>query len=333
MSTRTVILCPGRGAYTKASHKSLAVDHGWVARAEELRAGYGLSSLIELDRSAGWDASVILRPDNVSPLIYLHTMLDAARVREERGLEVVGVAGNSMGWYTALAVAGALSFEDGFRLVQEMATEQMEQTDGGQIVYPRIDAQWRTDPRQEERIAAALARMPGETFRSIRLGGYEVLAGTERGLQHLQQALPVVELGQSVYPFRLARHGPYHTPLQEEVRRRAARRLVGLEFRSPEITLIDGRGRRHAPWSTDPRELAEYTLGDQVTTPFDFSACVRVALREYAPALLTLPGPGNTLGGVVGQLLVAERWRGIDSRAAFEAAQAEEHPPVRSMRR
>ena len=54
----------------------------------------------------------------MSPLICLVSMLDAERIADEH--EVVVVVGNSMGWYTALAASGALDFDDGFRLVQEM---------------------------------------------------------------------------------------------------------------------------------------------------------------------------------------------------------------------
>jgi len=330
---RVAILCPGRGAYTKRSRNSLPGDDAWVRTAEELRAGYGLPPLLELDRATRWESATHLRPDNVSPLIYLCTMLDAREALEGTGRECVAVAGNSMGWYTALAVAGALSFEDGFRLVQEMALLQMEHADGGQVVYPRIDENWRREPRQDEHIAAALASSQGEAFPSIELGGYAVLAGSARGVEHLLKALPYVEMGPSLYPFQLAQHGPYHTPLLDAVRRKARRQLDDLDFREPEVALVDGTGRIHTPWTADPGELREYTLGDQISTPFDFTRSVRVILREYAPGTIVLPGPGNTLGGIAGQILAAERWRGIATREEFEAAQASERPPVLSMRR
>ena len=105
------------------------------------------------------------------------------------------------------------------------------------------------------------------------------------------------------------------------------------EFRPPEITLIDGRGRRHTPWSTDPEELRAYTFGEQVVAPYDFTASVRVALREHAPDRLVCPGPGNTLGGVCGQILIEEGWRGTGSRADFDALQASDEPVLVSMRR
>ena len=58
-----------------------------------------------------------------------------------------------------------------------------------------------------------------------------------------------------------------------------------------------------------------------------------VALREYAPDELVLPGPGNTLGGTCGQILVMEGTRGIRSRHDFERVQESEQPVVWSMRR
>ena len=106
-----------------------------------------------------------------------------------------------------------------------------------------------------------------------------------------------------------------------------------LGWAAPRVTLIDGRGARFTPWSTDPLELAAYTLGPQLVTPFGFTTSVRVALREYAPDVLALPGPGNTLGGVCGQVVVAEGYRAIRSRDEFERAQAGADPVVWSMRR
>jgi hypothetical protein len=326
---RAALFCPGRGAYTKRTMKLLPEDHPWVAEAEAMRAEQGLSPLLEMDR-ARWDGEVHLRPDNASALIYLHSMLDAADAM--RTHDVVCIGGNSLGWYTALAAAGALSFADGFRLVQGISLLQMRHAEGGQVVYPLIDEQWRIDPRLEARVGEALAAAPGDAFRSIDLGGYAVLAGTEKGVAHLLERLPPVEKGPSLYPYRLKQHGPYHTPLVEGVSRGAAH-LASLGWSEPKVTLVDGRGARFTPWSTDPRELAAYTLGPQLTTPFRFTTSVRVALREHAPDLIALPGPGNTLGGVCGQAIVAEGYRGVRSRDDFERAQAGESPVVWSMRR
>ena len=62
-------------------------------------------------------------------------------------------------------------------------------------------------------------------------------------------------------------------------------------------------------------------MGHQVYAPFDFTASVRVSLREQAPDELVLPGPGNTLGAICGQILGFDRWRGVRCRADFDTLQ------------
>ncbi|MBM3989603.1 MAG: ACP S-malonyltransferase [Planctomycetes bacterium] len=328
---RIAILCPGRGSYTEKSMGSLPAGHPWVARADELRTEYGLAPLSELDRAAKFSGAVHLRPANVSALIWLITMLDAATAMEQD--ECVAVAGNSMGWYSALAVGGALSFDDGFRLVQEMALAQERHAGGGQILYPLVDDEWRCDEARAKAVRAALASSNGHALPSIELGGFAVLAGSEEGIAHLLANLPQVKLGANTYPFRLMQHGAYHTPFVQPVSDAAVESLSRLRFGAPRTTLIDGRGVRFTPWSTDVAELVRYTLTTQVTDPYDFTKSVRVTLREHAPEQLVLPGPGNTLGGICGQILCREGWRGMACKADFEREQALERAPVRSMRR
>lgn len=331
---RVAVIAPGRGSYTEATLGSLPAGHPWVLKAEGLRAEFGLEPLTGLDSAERFRPALHLRPSNVSPLIWLISMLDTARALEAD--RCVCVAGNSMGWYTALAIAGSLSFEDGFRLVQTMSLLQEEAAPalrGGQIVYPLVGDDWRVRPESVADVARALETSGGEAAESIRLGGYAVLAGTEAGVAHLLASLPALELGRTRYPFRLVQHGPYHTRWVEPVAVRARERLADLEWRRPHTTLVDGRGVRFSPTSADADALRDVTLGHQVVAPYDFTRSVQVVLREHAPEELVLPGPGNTLGGVCGQVLVAERWRGITGRAEFEAAQAGERPPVRSMGR
>jgi [acyl-carrier-protein] S-malonyltransferase len=339
VSPRAVLACPGRGSYAAASLGSLPMDHPWVQRAEQLRASYGLEPLLDLDRAERFDPSRHLQPIHASPLIFLVSMLDAEAAVAD--YDITAVIGNSLGWYTALAVAGALPFEDAFRLVQEMAILQQEPIPsggpGGQVIYPLSDAAWRPDPQLHAAVAAALAEPShngdGHVHESIDLGAYAVLAGDEAGVARLLGRLAPVRVGDRIFPLRLSQHGPYHTPLVAHVAAAARERLADMDWQRPSATLIDGRGARWTPWSTDPGALRDYTLTEQVTTPFRFAVSVRVALREEAPDVLVLPGPGNSLGGICGQLVVAEGYRNIRSRDDFEAVQRSEAPVVLSMHR
>jgi [acyl-carrier-protein] S-malonyltransferase len=340
---RAVLVLPGRGAHTAATLGTIPAHHPLATEAESLRAEMGLDSLLALDAADRFTPEVHLRPANAAPLIFLASLLDAERAADDHRL--VAVIGNSLGWYTALTVGGALDFADGFRLVQGIALLQEEAAaagvDGGQLIYPRVGVDWQPVEEYATALKAALTDGDGaeggwnETDRaypSVDLGGYLVLAASEAGIARLLDILPPVQVGERQFPLRLAYHGPYHTPLLADVASAARARFSTLDWRAPSVTLIDGRGARFTPWATNPVELAWYTLGDQLVTPYRFAASVRVALREYAPDVLVLTGPGNTLGGVTGQLVVAEGYRGIRTRADFESAQAGAQPLVLSMR-
>ncbi len=332
--SRVAILCPGRGSYAEKQLRSLPESHPWIDVAEGIRREYGLPSLVELDRSEKFSRVDHLHPANVSPLIYLVSMLDAAATQQEH--RVVAVLGNSLGWYTSLAVGGALSFEDGFRLVQEMSKLQHEHhaaNGGGQVIFPLVGEDWRRDPERDEAVRHALATSNGEAFPSIHLAGLAVLAGSDAGIAHLKSALPRVKSGSNQYPIQLDQHGPYHTPLVGAVAERARASLSNLSFSRPRTTLVNGFGTQFTRYSTDVDALRDYTLGAQIVEPYDFGLSIRVALREHAPERLVCPGPGNTLGGVVGQALAAEGWRGIHDKATFTAVQDSAEPMLVSMRR
>ena len=177
--SRIAILCPGRGSYTKATRGQIPPDQPFLERAERVRAEYDLPPLLELDRDREWSSAVQLSPEHVSPLIWLATMIDADTAMREH--EPVCVGGNSMGWYTALAVAGALDFEDGFRLVDE---QKGEVTFGGffaALSEEVTDLAFRfTEPHVEdlgsldieEELRPVLACFPSDFLTEIMRGGF-----------------------------------------------------------------------------------------------------------------------------------------------------------------
>jgi [acyl-carrier-protein] S-malonyltransferase len=160
-----------------------------------------------------------------------------------------------------------------------------------------------------------------------------VIAGTSDGIDSLAGRLPPVKVADRDYPLRLASADAWHTPLRAAPADDAASRLDDLRWDRPNVTLIDGRGVRFTPWSTDPEELAEQSLHGQGGATYDFATSLRLAFREYAPEVVLLPGPGGSLGTACAQIAVAEGYRGLRSRSEFEAAQAGPTPLLLSMRR
>jgi [acyl-carrier-protein] S-malonyltransferase len=333
--TRAAVAFPARGSYGPASLGSLEPGHPWVRRADQLRADYDLAPLSEINGAERFDPSIHLRSANASPLTFLCGLLDAERIADDH--EVVVVVASSTGWYTALAASGAPEFDDAFRLVQTMALlveEPMSDGErGAQLIYALTDADWRRDPARATALDAALARSHDGVRRSLELGAFSVLSGTVAGIAEVAAALPPVEVGSRRFPLRAAMQEAWHNPLRAAAAESAAERLADLSWSSPNVTLVDGRGVRFTPWSTDPSELARQTLAEQPTTTYDFARSLRVALREYAPDVILLPGPGASLGEVCAQLIVEEGYRGLRSRADLERAQGSDAPILLSMRR
>lgn len=326
---RALLVCPGRGSYGRAERGTLDPSSPTLAPIEATRAALGRPPLLDLDRAAMFSPSLHLAGENASLLTFAATaqdlaVLDAGRVR------VVAVAGNSLGFYTALYAAGALSLPDAARLVETMGSYQAGNIVGGQALYPLCGDDWRHDPALEAAVTGALATIDG-LWVSIRLGGTVVLGGTDEALRALPSALPSVRRGARDYPLRLPLHAAFHSPLLAPTADRAAADLAALLFAAPRLPLIGGDARvwrRHAA----PDALRAYTLGAQVTTPFDLTAAIRTALGDYGPDVVVLPGPGDTLGAPVGQVLVACGWRGLRDRRDFDEAQAAA-PVVLSMAR
>ena len=333
--SRAAVAFPGRGSYGPTSLGSLPASHAWVRRADELRELAGLPLLSPIDGAERLEPTVHLRPTNAWPLTFLCGLLDAERIADDH--EVVVVTASSTGWYTALAASGALGFDDAFRLVQEMARAAEaplpDDVRAGELIYPLTDDGW--NPEQDRIVAlqVALDEADGGAALAVDLGAFAVVGGTTAGLDRVATALPPVSIGDRAFPLRMATGDAWHTPLRGPSAETAAASLEGLAWDRPNVTLVDGRGVRFTPWSTDPAELAAQTLRGQASSTYDFATGMRVALREYAPDVVLLPGPGASLGAACAQVIVGDGYRGIRSRADFEASQAGPSPILLSMRR
>lgn len=317
---RVVVVCPGRGTYNAPELGYLARHHPgseWLVRFDAMRAGAGKPTLSALDGAAKFDPALHMRGDVAAPLIHACAYLDFLTLDPER-FEVVAVTGNSMGWYTALACAGAVSPEHGFAIADAMGVNSQGHEPGGQAVIVMAGEDWRVDAATALGVEAACARVG--VLPSIRLGGMLVVAGPEAALDALAAELPPLPRP----PLRLPGHGPFHTPLMHPSAAAARSALPAAWFGVPQVPLIDGRGQVWRRFETDPATLWDYTFGHQILQPYDFTIAMTVALREFAPDRVVLVGPGETLGGAIGQVLVALDWLDIANKSVFLLRQEED---------
>ncbi|APG48631.1 ACP S-malonyltransferase [Phaeobacter porticola] len=333
MTRTAVLICPGRGTYNKAELGYLARHHGdkqaLIGGFDAQRMAAGQESVTELDTAGRYSVSKYSRGDVASPLIYASAIADVQSLAGD--IDVVAVTGNSMGWYIALAAAGALSPDAGFEVVNTMGQLMQEQLIGGQLVYPCQGDDWQLDLRRKAellRMARDINALPNHDLSlSIDLGGMIVLAGNDNGLVAFEQAVPVM---QDRFPMRLANHAAFHTALQAPVAAAGRAKLPVDLFQNPMRPMVDGRGHIWWPDANTGQDLWAYTLNTQVVETYDFTRSVQSAAREFAPDLFIVTGPGTTLGGAVAQSLVQINWQGLGGKADFKARQAED-PLVISM--
>lgn len=328
-----VVICPGRGTYNASELGYLArhfPDPALLDFFELQREAGGLEPLRSLDKAERFEMARHTRGDNASGLIFAASYGDFLSLNRDE-IEVVAVTGNSMGWYTALACAGADRPEDGFRIANTMGILMQRAMIGGQIIHPSVGEDWVPDPARKAELLDLVARIndraDAELYLSIDLGGMLVLAGDHAGLAAFEQA---VEPVQQRFPMRLGNHAAFHTPMQAPVAEEGAALIGPGTFVQPRLPLIDGRGAIWNPGSTDCDALHAYTLGAQVVQPYDFTRAITVAAREFAPDLFVILGPGTTLGGAVAQSLILANWQGLASREDFRGRQ-ESDPLIASM--
>jgi [acyl-carrier-protein] S-malonyltransferase len=336
MKKRIVVICPGRGSYTKETLGHLEQNGGHVTNfiqdIDARRKSLGEPTITELDSADAFKTNLHTKGEHASPLIYACSYADFMAIDRER-FEIVAITGNSMGWYLTLAFGQSLDWAGGFEVINTMGSMMKNGIVGGQVIYPVCDGNWLRSKEQLELVEKTVSRLHGrdgcEVHTSIHLGGYIVLGANKPGVAALLKELPKIE----DYPFQLINHAAFHTPLLAETSERAFEVLPQSLFAKPQVPLIDGRGWIWQPHSTDVCDLYRYTLGHQVTKPYDFSMSISVALKEFAPDHLVLLGPGSSLGGSIGQILIENDWIGLKSKDDFTTRQKSNSPFLIAMGR
>lgn len=327
-----LVVCPGRGTYGKAELGYLTRFHAekaeLIATFDRLRAGRGQPTITELDGAERYSPGLHTRGDIASPLIFTASYADFLTIDRKR-FEIAAITGNSMGWYTTLACAGAVDAEHGFRIIDAMGENSQAGEPGGQVLLSLVGEDWRPVPGLREDVLALVEAIDGLSI-SIELGGMIVLAGNEAGLDAILKQAPPTP-GRE--PMRLVNHGPFHSALMKGSSERALAQLPAAWFGSPDVPMIDGRGHVWRPLASAPKAVHRYTFATQILEAYDFTRGLQVAVKEYAPDRIILLGPGDTLGGAIAQALIGIEWRGLRSKDDFAEAQASAEPILLSMGR
>ena len=230
------------------------------------------------------------------PAIYVASLAAVEKVRAEQGgaaLEAVDVAaGLSLGEYTALTFAGALTFEDGLRLVKlrgEAMQAAADASPSGMVSVIGLDAAKVGDLCQ----AASAGVGPGEGVRIANFlcpGNYAVSGG-------IAGCEAVEALGKEFgarMTVRLAVAGSFHTDFMKPAEDALRGALAATTVSAPRIPVISNVDA--APHA-DPATIKEL-LARQLTSPVQWEASMR-ALLERGLGAATEVGPNKVTAGIM----------------------------------
>ncbi len=236
----------------------------------------------------------LTRTDVAQPALF-SLSLAVVETAGELGLRADLVAGHSLGEYTAAVVSGALSLEDGIRLVclrgRLMADIQSERP-GTMAAVIGLPLDRLTELCEQACEAGHVAPANLNTPNQIVVSGEEVGVARLMGLAEDAGAEKVV---------RLKVGAAFHSELMEPVRRRMAEEMETVTWGDANVPLAANYLGDFVQSAADVRRA----LIEQIASPVRFVECVHALSGAGAETYLEL-GPGRVLTGLVRQIIGLE---------------------------
>ncbi len=241
--------------------------------------GFGITSLM----FEGTEED--LRQTRVTqPAIFIHSVVLASVLGEK--FQPGMVAGHSLGEFSALVAAGALSFEDGLSLVYARATAMQKACDAEPSTMAAVLGL--EDRIVEETCAAIDETVVPANYNSP---GQIVISGSLSGIDIAVTKLS--ELG-AKRAIKLSVGGAFHSPLMEPARAELAVAIEKTPLSSPRCPVYQNVS---ASPVTNPAEIRK-NLVEQLTSPVRWTQTVQNMIADGA-VIFTEVGPGNVLQGLV----------------------------------
>lgn len=273
---------PGQGAQFVGMGKEL-YDSNESCKAMFEKADEILGFRITDIMFAGTDEQ--LRQTNVTqPAIFLHSVILAKALGEEFKPDMV--AGHSLGEFSALVAAGAMSFEDGLKLVaaragaMQKACETVPGTMAAIIGLP--------DEKIEE-VCASIADVVVPA--NYNCPGQLVISGSMEGINKACEQLKAAGAKRAL-PLKVG--GAFHSPLMEPARVELAAAIEKTDIHTPICPVYQNV---NALPMTNPVEIKE-NLIKQLTSPVKWTQIAKAMIADGAEAFIEV-GPGNVLQGLI----------------------------------
>jgi len=219
------------------------------------------------------------------PAIFIHSVSLAKTLGEEFQPDMV--AGHSLGEFSALVAAGALSFEDGLKLVYKRALAMQKACE----LNPSTMAAVLGLP--DEKVEEICASITDEVVvpANYNCPGQIVISGTNAGID---TACELLKAAGAKRALKLSVGGAFHSPLMNPAKEELEKAIKETSFSTPicpvyqNVTTIG---------ETNPDTIKENLIA-QLTAPVKWTQSVEHMIADGATAFVEL-GPGNVLQGLV----------------------------------
>jgi len=221
------------------------------------------------------------------PAVFLHSVILAKTLGDEFKPEMA--AGHSLGEFSALTAAGALSFEDGLRLVSARAQAMQKACELKPSTMAAIIA------LPDEKVEEICASIPGVVVAAnYNCPGQIVISGEIEAIAAACEAAKAAGAKRAL-PLKVG--GAFHSPLMEPARAELASAIEATEIHTPVCPVYQNVD---ALPHTDPAEI-KANLVAQLTAPVRWTQTVQNMVADGATEFMEL-GPGKVLQGLVSKI-------------------------------
>ena len=280
---------PGQGSQRSGMGRPWVEHESWelVDEASEV-SGRDVGRLL-----LNADADELKDTRNAQLMTFVSSLMVLDAV-ERLGLEPSFCAGHSLGEYTALTACGALSFDDGVRLVCERAEAMHDaglENPGTMAAVLGLD---------DDLVEVACRRADNEVWvANFNAPGQVVIAGSPEGVA--AAAAVAKEIGaKKVMPLQVS--GAFHTPFMAPARERLRKAIADAAPRDSEVPVISNVDALPHANGGDWASL----LSAQLSSPVRWKHCLLALEQEGVTEYVEL-GPGGVLTGMAKRTVDAAR--------------------------
>jgi [acyl-carrier-protein] S-malonyltransferase len=218
------------------------------------------------------------------PAVFLHSVILAQTLGDDFKPEMV--AGHSLGEFSALVVAGAISFEDGLRLVYKRAKAMQAAGEANPGTMAAVLA------LADEKVEAICAGINDTVVpANYNCPGQLVISGTESGIDAACEQLLAAGAKRAL---KLKVGGAFHSPLMEPAKVALAEAIECTTFKAPACPVYQNVSTKG---ETDPATIKANLIA-QLTSPVRWTQSVQQMIADGATDF-TEVGPGNVLQGLI----------------------------------